>query len=56
MPFGRFGGVLLTRDTNPLEPGSFEYKLYAQGSGPCSRSASPAGPASREELVRYHKG
>jgi hypothetical protein len=34
VPFGHFGDVLMTRETNPLEPRHVEYKFYARGVGP----------------------
>jgi hypothetical protein len=36
VPFGYFGRgrVLMTRETNPLEPRVLEYKFYARGIGP----------------------
>jgi hypothetical protein len=51
VPAGRYTGVLVTRDWNPLKPGPFEHKYYARGVGPVL-SVSRGG--SREELVRVH--
>jgi hypothetical protein len=51
VPAGRYTGVLVTRDWNPLKPGAFEHKYYARGVGPVL-SVSRGG--SREELVRVH--
>jgi hypothetical protein len=34
VPFGHFTGVLMTKETNPLEPRHTEYKFYARGVGP----------------------
>jgi hypothetical protein len=34
VPFGHFDGVLMTKETNPLEPRHTEYKFYARGVGP----------------------
>ena len=37
VPFGHFKRVLMTRDTNPLEPRNVEFKFYARGVGPVLR-------------------
>jgi hypothetical protein len=50
-PAGRFRRVLLTKETNRLEPGVLEYKLYAPGIGPVL-ALGIAGGSSREELLR----
>ena len=57
VPFGHFGRgrVLMTRETNPLEPRVLEYKFYARGIGPVL-AIGVSGDADREELVRYTKG
>jgi hypothetical protein len=57
VPFGHFGRgrVLMTRDLNPLEPKSLEFKFYARGIGPVLAIAISGG-ADREELVRYTHG
>jgi hypothetical protein len=57
VPFGHFdpGRVLMTRETNPLEPSVLEYKFYARGIGPVL-AIGVSGDADREELVRYTKG
>ena len=34
MPAGHYTDVLMTRDTNPLEPKNLEFKFYAKGVGP----------------------
>ena len=54
VPFGHFGRgrVLMTRETNPLEPKVLEYKFYARGIGPVL-AVGVSGTADREELVRY---
>jgi hypothetical protein len=54
VPFGHFrrGRVLMTRETNPLEPKVLEYKFYARGIGPVL-AIGVSGDADREELVRY---
>jgi hypothetical protein len=49
-PFGRFDRVLLTKETNRLEPGVLEYKLYAPGVGPVL-SLLVSGGSEREELM-----
>lgn len=56
VPFGHFGRgrVLMTRETNPLEPNVLEYKYYARGIGPVL-AVGVSGDADREELVRYAK-
>jgi hypothetical protein len=56
-PFGFFrrGRVLMTRETNPLEPKVLEYKFYARGIGPVL-AIGVSGDADREELVRYTRG
>jgi hypothetical protein len=53
-PFGRFRKVLLTKETNRLEPGVLEYKLYARGVGPVL-SLQVSGGSDREELVSMDK-
>ena len=57
VPFGHFrrGRVLMTRETNPLEPKVLEYKFYARGIGPVL-AISVSGDADREELVRHVEG
>ena len=57
VPFGYFGRgrVLMTRETNPLEPRVLEYKFYARGIGPVL-AIGVSGSADREELVRYTRG
>jgi len=49
---GRFGGALLTKDTNALEPEVNEYKLYAPGVGPVLALGISGSAGSREELLR----
>jgi hypothetical protein len=34
VPYGHFEDVLMTRESNPLEPRHVEYKFYARGVGP----------------------
>jgi hypothetical protein len=55
VPFGHFGNVLMTKDTNPLEPKVLEFKFYARGVGPVL-AVSVSGGADREELIRYRRG
>jgi hypothetical protein len=57
VPFGHFrsGTVLMTRESNPLEPRVLEYKFYARGIGPVL-AIGVSGTSDREELVRYSKG
>jgi hypothetical protein len=57
VPLGHFGRgrVLMTRETNPLEPKVLEYKFYARGIGPVL-AIGVSGDADREELVRYTNG
>ena len=45
VPAGHYRDALLTKDTIAIEPDVLEYKLYAPGVGPCSRSASRAAAA-----------
>jgi hypothetical protein len=55
VPFGHFRNVLMTKDTNPLEPKVLEFKFYARGVGPVL-AVSVSGGADREELIRYRPG
>jgi hypothetical protein len=55
VPFGKFSGVLKTKDTNPLEPDLVEYKYYARGVGPVL-AETVAGGSDREELISYTEG
>jgi hypothetical protein len=55
VPFGHFAKVLMTRDTNPLEPKVLEFKFYAPGVGPVL-AVSVSGGSDREELLRYTEG
>jgi hypothetical protein len=52
VPFGSFDGVLMTKDTTPLEPDVLEHKFYAKGVGPVLAVAISGG-SGREELVRF---
>lgn len=49
-PYGAFDDVLVTRDTNALEPEVVEYKFYARDVGPLL-ALDVAGGGGREELV-----
>ena len=51
VPFGRFDGALLTRDTNALEPDVAELKFYAPGVG-LVLTLDVSGGSGREELIR----
>ena len=50
VPYGRFDGALLTRDTNALEPDVAELKFYAPGVGPVL-TLDVSGGSGREELI-----
>jgi hypothetical protein len=56
VPFRHFprGKVLMTRESNPLEPNVLEYKFYARGIGPVL-AIGVSGTSDREELVRYSR-
>jgi hypothetical protein len=54
VPFGHFTGVLMTRETNPLEPRHVEYKFYARGVGPVLELTASGG-TDRVVLLRVHK-
>ena len=54
VPFGRFDGVLLTKDTITIEPDVLEYKLYAKGVGPVL-VFGVSGGGGREELIKKDK-
>jgi len=57
VPFGYFkpGTVLMTRELNPLEPKTLEFKFYARGVGPLL-AIGISGGSDREELVSYSRG
>jgi hypothetical protein len=55
VPFGSFDGVLMTKDTTPLDPDVLEHKLYAEGIGPVL-VLGLSGGGGREELVRFERG
>jgi hypothetical protein len=54
VPFGHFTGVLMTKESNPLEPRHTEYKFYARGVGPVLELTSSGG-TDRVTLVRVDK-
>ncbi len=55
VPAGHYRRVLMTRETNPLEPGVLEFKFYARGVGPVL-AVSVSGGSDREELIRFRNG
>jgi hypothetical protein len=52
VPFGRFDGVLMTKEYTPLQPEILEHKFYAQRVGMVLALAISGG-SDREELVSY---
>jgi hypothetical protein len=55
VPAGHYDPVLMTQDTNPLEPKVYELKFYAKGVGPVM-AVSVSGGTDREELISYSGG
>jgi hypothetical protein len=55
VPYGHFNHVLFTKNFNPLEPKSLEYKFYARGVGPVLE-IGVSGDDDRADLLRYRKG
>jgi hypothetical protein len=55
VPAGHYGDVMMTRDTNPLEPRVLEFKFYAPGVGPVL-AVNVSGGGGREDLVAYRPG
>jgi hypothetical protein len=55
VPAGHFEPVLMTNDTNPLEPKVNEFKFFARGVGPVL-AVSVSGGSDREELLSYRAG
>jgi hypothetical protein len=53
VPFRRFGGVLLTKEWTPLEPGVLDHKYYARGIGTVLEQTVKGGDE-RNELVSFH--
>ena len=54
VPAGHYDDVVLTKDTNALEPDVLEYKLYAPNVGPVL-ALGVSGGGGREELVKFDK-
>jgi hypothetical protein len=54
VPFGHFRDVLMTKDTNPLEPNVLEFKFYARGVGPVL-AVGVSGNSDREDLLRFKR-
>jgi hypothetical protein len=54
-PAGHFRPVVITKDTNPLEPRVLELKFYARGVGPVLE-LGVSGDRDRTELVSYVRG
>ena len=54
VPFGHFRDVVLTSNTNPLEPKVQEYKLYARGVGPVMELLVSGG-SGRTELLSFER-
>jgi hypothetical protein len=52
---GHFTDVLMTKDTNPIEPRVLELKFYAPGIGPVL-ALTVSGGSDREELIRFERG
>ena len=52
VPFKRFGGVLLTKEWTPLEPGVLDHKFYARGIGTVLEQTVQGGDE-RNELVSF---
>jgi hypothetical protein len=55
VPFGHFDGVLMTKDTTPLEPDVVEHKFYAKGIGPV-KTVAASGGGGDELLLEYRRG
>jgi hypothetical protein len=53
VPYGSFTGVLVTRDSDPLQKGAAEHKYYAKGIGPV---LEVSGGGSRSVLVSFRRG
>jgi hypothetical protein len=51
---GHYDDVVMTKDTNPLEPKVLEFKFYARGVGPVL-ALSVSGSSDREELTKATK-
>jgi hypothetical protein len=55
VPAGHYEPVLMTEDTNPLEPKILEFKFYAEGVGPVL-AVSVSGGSDREDLLSFEPG
>lgn len=53
VPAGRYTGVVMTRDTNPLEPKVQELKFYARDVGPVMAVGISGGAPGFEELLSF---
>ena len=53
VPAGRYTGVVMTRDTNPLEPKVQELKFYARDVGPVLAVGISGGAPGLEELLSF---
>jgi hypothetical protein len=51
---GHYDDVVVTKDTNPLEPKVLEFKFYARGVGP-ALAITVSGSSDREELIKVKK-
>jgi hypothetical protein len=54
VPFKRFGGVLLTKEWTPVEPGVLDHKFYARGIGTVLEQTVKGGNE-RNELVSFER-
>jgi hypothetical protein len=54
-PAGHFTDAVTIKDSSPLEPKVFEYKLFARGVG-LVRAFQVSGGSGHEELLSYSKG
>lgn len=54
VPAGHYEHVLMTKDTNPIEPKVLEYKFYTPDVGP-TLAIAVSGSGDREELLRVTK-
>jgi hypothetical protein len=55
VPFGHFRHVLMTKNFNPLEPKTLEYKWYARGIGPVMELGVSL-DHDHDVLLRYRRG
>jgi hypothetical protein len=54
VPYGHFRHILFTKNFNPLEPRSLEYRFYARGVGPVLE-VGISGDTDRADLVRFRR-